>query len=320
MTLLCAPDPLALPLAGVEAAAPLVQGAPRALEDAIREVLQVAAAAQSDSDPAFARSVRDRTLASLSPIAAGAATVRAVSARGATGSRSAAVIERVLDNAPGGDHAAAALFDRLLLRSAPLSAVRARRVFLARELSFRYRMRDLTRPFRVLALGAGPDPEVVAFLRHARTDGAAVAVTLVDPDPDALERASRRLRSAGAGRVEAVCADPVAISGDGDGSEVGRHDFVQIAHQLDFLPDELASRVLAYGYRRLARGGELVAGHLHHDLSPADRALLEWWLEWYPYYRAPREVGALVTTAGLEGGRAVGLVRGPNVYVILQRD
>lgn len=287
-----------------------------ALETYMREVAGRALLGDADA----VRALRAESLEALRPVAAGSRTITAVQARGTAGARGLRVVGHLLKGDPMGETAASALFDRVLVESTPVSAMRARELFLRRELAFRFRMRDLSRPFRVLVMGAAAMPGALEAVKTACARGGASEVTLVDADESALECAAGAGSVPAGVRVEAIAADPVGLA-FAEEHELPQQDLVLIPGHLDFAPDDVSARLLEYGYGVLASGGELLAGHFHRDLTALDRVLMEWWLEWYPYYRSPKEVGALVSKSGVRerGGRAAGMVRGPNVYVVVQR-
>lgn len=319
MTQLCI-DPLARPFRRVEAASSSATDDPERFQDALTAYLRAVAAQAGPCDPALLGAMRGEVLARLRSIVAGGRTVSAVAARGDAGTRGTDVVGHIVRGVAKGTSASSTVFDRLLVSSTPASALRARELFFAREMAFRYRVRDLSRPFRVLVMGAAAIPGVVDAAGRMNARGGAVELVLVDADEAALRSAVGGQGPPPRVRIDSRAVDPVGLAFAEEEAEP-LHDLVLISGHLDFAPDQIASRLLDFGFSSLSPGGELLAGHFHRDLTPLDRILMEWWLEWYPYYRSPKEVGALVSRAKVreQGGRAAGMVRGPNVYVVIQR-
>jgi hypothetical protein len=67
-------------------------------------------------------------------------------------------------------------------------------------------------------------------------------------------------------------------------------------------------------------GGAFLVAHFEHDLAPLDRLVLDLWLRWTPHFRKPREIARLLGRTSAQGAAsAAGLVRGPNVYLSVER-
>ncbi|MFH0945051.1 MAG: methyltransferase domain-containing protein [Planctomycetota bacterium] len=264
---------------------------------------------------------RETTLEELTPVVSTAGLLRAVRRRTEAGARNFSALRRAMVNVPSGEDPAAEAFDRCLLSANALSALRARRTFFRRELRYRFQRSPLDRPFRVLSFGAGPGDELLEFLREQGPQAGRVQATLLDGDADCAAHMRQQLGNNGiSSSLEIRQLDPVRAALIDETSGMERQDFIYAPCLFDFLPDEVAAKCLEFIYRLLSPRGQFFLAHYHRDLTPADQVVLEWWLEWYPYFRTPQEVGRLLSKSGLaRAGRAAGLVRGPNVYVVVER-
>lgn len=278
------------------------------------------AAEWTSREPQSRCELRDACVRGLEPWSANATLVRR--ARHSAGSRrSFSVVEHVLENEPRGEGAAAREFDRVLLSSHALSALRARRVVFQRELVRRFRGRENGAVFRVAALNAGPAPELLDFLATLGPAARHVHVVVVDGDEASLAHVQDR---AEAMRCEATLElrriDPARAALLREPLSSRPFDFVYAPASFDYVPDDLAERCLEHAFAQLKPGGSLFLAHYHRDLTSFDRMLLEWWLGWFPYFRAPKELARVVTRTSLaKDGTGAGAVRGPNVYVFVER-
>ncbi len=291
------------------------------IERTMRSFAREAARRLRGHTPAQRKRQRDRCLAALRPLLEPGSVLEAVRKRGEAGTRSYEALCRALGNDPAGDNPAAAGFDRFLMKTNALSALRARRTFFQRELRYRYARAAPARPFRVLAFGAGPRSVLLTFLRSLGPAAERVQATLMDGDAGCLAAARVEAERGGFGaRLTTLDVDPVRASLLGKGQDLGQQDFLFSPGLLDFLPDEVAGKVLGFAFGLLGRGGAMVMAHYHRDLTAVDRLVMEWWLEWFPYFRTPRHIGTLLaSTAVREEGVAAGLLRGPNVYLVVER-
>lgn len=271
--------------------------------------------------PEEAKELRDRALERLLPLIGSSRVLEAVRQRDAAGARGFPLLLRALQNEPGGADPAAAAFDAFLLACPALSALRARRLFFRRELEYRFANVERGQQFRVLAFGSGPLCEIVDFLECLGPDAARVHATLIDGDAASLESAKRRASAGGFARsLTAHGDDPQRVALFGGSVKFGLQDFVYSPFVLDFAPDDVVERCLRYAFQQLAKGGMMVFGHYNGDLTPADRVILEWWIEWFPYFRPPQDLSKMVRKSlANRASSAVGLVRGPNVYVVVER-
>ena len=264
---------------------------------------------------------RETALEELTPVVRSAGLLREVRRRTESGARNYSALRRAMSNVPSGEDLAAEAFDRCLLSANALSALRARRTFFRRELRYRFQHSPTDKPFRVLSFGAGPGDELLEFLRDQGPQAARIQATLLDGDADCAAHMKQQLGSNGiSSSLEIRQVDPVRAALLNETCGMEQQDFIYAPCLFDFLPDEVAGRCLEYIYRLLSPRGQFFLAHYHRDLTPADQVVLEWWLEWYPYFRTPKKVGRLLSRNGLaRTGRAAGLVRGPNVYVVVER-
>lgn len=190
------------------------------------------------------------------------------------------------------------------------AALRARRVFFARELLHARRRHDefpTARPFRALLLGACIAPELIAFLHRSAAESCGpMELTVVDSDSAALESLERQAASVHApAMLSLVERDPIdertAHGGDGE-----TQDRVLIAQAFDRAPRAEAAAVLAGAARCLAAGGYLIAAHLHEDLAGECAT-------------KRRDAADLLALADGERADAAVLDRGPNRYLVVRR-
>ncbi len=320
MTTLLAEDPVSTLVLALEARRS-TNAAAKAYAGLFEAFVRDAARAMSDRSPLERKAFRDDVAERIAPWVASSGTLAAIRRRESSGSRSFAAVEYALGNRACGDDGVAEAFDRFLLGSSPLAAIRARRLFFKRELSYRLRHVPAGERYRVLVFGSGPRPEVLDVLASDEVDASRAAVTLIDGDSDCLRRSMRFARRHGfEGSIRAIEVDPIRASLVCDAAPLAGQDFVYCPTLFDFVPDDVAARCLEFAFRCLRSGAPLIAAHYHHDLTASDRIVLEWWLEWFPYFRSPREVAALLTQANLDAPFGVaGMMRGPNVYLAVER-
>lgn len=228
------------------------------------------------------------------------------------------VLRRVLRHDSAGSGRESEL-DRFLLDSVALSALRARRVFLVRELLNRWRHSSPRRAFRATSLGIGAHAELLELLAHESVQPVAVEATIIDADARGVEKTLERVRAQGLnGVVRGMVRDPSRFAGD-DGALVPQ-DVILAPYQLDFLSDADATSMLDRALEGLAPGGELLTAHWHHDLTARDRLVVGGFLGWEPTFRKPRALARLIQGVARKcGATAVGLLRGPNLYFVIQR-
>ncbi|MBL8769021.1 MAG: hypothetical protein JNL94_16740 [Planctomycetes bacterium] len=284
------------------------------------DALADAASEWGTREPEARLELRDACVRGLEPWSGNSTLVRRT--RDSEGSRrSFSVVEHVLENEPRGDGPAAREFDRVLLSSHALSALRARRVVFGRELLRRFRARENGAVFRVAALNAGPAPELFDFLTAIGSAGRCVHAVIVDGDEASLRHVEDRFATM---RCEATLElrriEPARAALLREPLSSRPFDFVYAPASFDYVPDELAARCLEHAFAQLKPGGSLFLAHYHRDLTTFDRMLLEWWLGWFPYFRAPKELARVVTQTSLaKDGTGAGAVRGPNVYAFIER-
>lgn len=296
-----------------EAASPRVQ-------DRLRQVLGSVGASLASRSAEERRSCRERILEELNPLVGSSGLLLVVRERSLAGARNFRVLRRAQQNRPRGCGPAAQAFDRFLLSTHALSALRARRHFFRRELCYRFRRAPLDRPFRVLSYGSGPGQELIEFLRDIGPAAGRLEATLLDGDADSLRHARAQADRTGNGAcLMTRRTDPVRAALLGEDQRLAGQDFVYAPCLFDFLPDEVAAACMSFIYRLLSERGQFFLAHYHRDLTIVDRTVLEWWLEWYPYFRTPRGVAKLLQWSVKDRGCAVGLVRGPNVYLVVGR-
>jgi SAM-dependent methyltransferase len=287
---------------------------------ALRAALAGVANAWATREPEARCALRDACVRGVERWSAQATLVQRAR-RGEGTRRSFSVIEHVLENEPYGEGLAAKEFDRVLLSSHALSALRARRVVFGRELVRRFRARENGAVFRVAALNAGPAPELLEFLAGLGPEGRSVHAVVVDGDEASLNHVEQRFAEQ---RCEATLElrriEPARAALLREPLSTRAFDFVYSPASFDYVPDDLAARCLEHAFAQLKPGGSLFLAHYHRDLTSFDRMLLEWWLGWFPYFRAPKELARVVTQTSLaKDGTGAGAVRGPNVYVFIER-
>ena len=288
----------------------------------LRQVLGWVGATLSSHSAEERRDCRGRILEEFEPLVESAGLLRAVRQRTLAGSRNFRALQRASLNRPQGSSPAAEAFDRFLLSTHALSALRARRHFFRRELRYRFRQAPLDRPFRVLSYGAGPGQELLEFLSDIGPAAGKLELTLLDGDADGLRHVQAQANRIGNGSCLVTRQmDPVRSALFCDDPDLREQDFIYAPCLFDFLPDEVAGACMVFACRLLSERGQFLLAHYHRDLTTLDRLVLEWWLEWYPYFRSPREIARLLQRSILRSrGRAVGLVRGPNIYLVVGRS
>ncbi len=208
--------------------------------------------------------------------------------------------------------------DRFVLDSTALAALRARRVFLGRELRHRERRADRSRPFRAASIGLGDHGALIDLLANPVPATAPVEAAIVDVDEEGVTDALDRARGEG-GRatVRGASGDPRALD---DELAPRSQDVIVVPAHLDFVSADDAAEVIRRAFDRLAPGGELLTGHWHDDLTPRDRLVLEGLLGWAPVFRRPRALARMVQGfAGERGATVAGCLRGPNIFFVIQR-
>ncbi len=240
-------------------------------------------------------------------------TMRAAASAQPDGRRDHAVLRHVLLNVPSGANAAAERFDRWLLATHALAALRARRRFFHRELRLQLKSAPADRAMRILAFGAGPLPEALDVLDERGPDVPRAEVVLVDAAPDVV-------RAPGAPAVTFHAADPMSLLGAPPVDLLGDLDFAYSPYLFDHASDAEVLRSIDFLFAHLRPGGQLVFAHYDGELTDRDRLVLEAWLDWTPRFRTRKQLARLLDrTDAKRHGDAVGLVRGPNVYVVVQK-
>lgn len=183
------------------------------------------------------------------------------------------------------------------------STVRSRRRLLAREIldAARKSCGRGEEEFRVINLGAGPAQELSDVVRNWDSPGRLV-LTLIDQDEGALEFADRSLRLAGArpgGRVEVRCRhvafgellrDPRLLA------ELVGQDFIYSAGFFDYLPDSVASALLAGLILLLRDNGRVLVGNA---LDARDvKWVPEFVLDWHMIYRSQEQMLGILPETG----------------------
>jgi SAM-dependent methyltransferase len=204
-----------------------------------------------------------------------------------------ATIEIIYENRPTGDDLASLVFDDYYLSSPPAQAVRNRLDYLVERLQEQVATRADrgTNPVRILNLGSGPARELVRLSEDA-TFARAADVTCVDLDPAALAFARGRLDGRLRRPVTTVCTDVAHLFKD-EALRSEPFDVVYAAGLFDYLRASLASRLIEGCYRLLAPGGVLIIGNFSRELSPNDRILMAWLLEWILIYRDESDYGEI---------------------------
>lgn len=295
---------------------------PEVVQARLEHFMACAGAALRGRAPEERREFRDRVGERLAVAVAESALLRAIRGRREVGTLNFDALRLTFANTAQGDEPLVVGFERFLLQSAPLSALRARRIFARRELAYRCRLHGEERPFQSLSLGAGPEPEGLEHLLERPAEAARLQVTLVDADKKALEQARARADAAGVGAaLRCVAADPVRLALAGGDAQPADLDFVCSLGGFDYLPDPLVVHCVEDAFQRLRPGGEILMAFYHRDLSAADRLIMEWWLHWFPYFRSGKDIATLLRRTSIpNNGRLAGMSRGPNYYVIIQKN
>jgi hypothetical protein len=183
------------------------------------------------------------------------------------------------------------------------ATVRSRRRLLAREIldAARKACGRGEEEFRVTNLGAGPAQELSDVVAKWDPPGRLV-LTLIDQDAGALEYADRSLRLAGVrldGRVEVRCRhiafsellrDPRLLA------EIAAQDLIYSAGFFDYLPDPIASALLAGLISLLRDNGRVLVGNA---LDARDvKWVPEFVLDWHMIYRSQQQMIALLPETG----------------------
>lgn len=183
--------------------------------------------------------------------------------------------------------------------------------------------RQQGRPFAVLSMGCGPAVELQRFIRHSElAEGA--RITLVDFNPETLDHARDRIRSAllESGREAQVSFVQKSVhsllksTAGGLGVELpGGYDFVYCAGLFDYLSDKVCERLVRLFYSWTRPGGRLLVTNMHE--RTLNRYLLEHQAEWFLVYRDERQM--LSMGAGLGSQRTFTDDTGINLCLEVER-
>jgi hypothetical protein len=204
------------------------------------------------------------------------------------------ICERTLSEDPVGR-----AFDRFFQGQAAAEVVRSRTAGLAAALTNRV-VATQPSPFRVVSVGSGPALEIEQAVRALSVaDRARLAVTLVDLDEEALDKARSRLATLLAPEQITVRRENLFRLANNPrlASCVGPADFSFCTGLFDYLADEPARALLALLWAGLAPGGTLLVGNFAPHCPT--RAYMEWIGNWYLLYRTREELLQLALDAGL---------------------
>jgi extracellular factor (EF) 3-hydroxypalmitic acid methyl ester biosynthesis protein len=194
------------------------------------------------------------------------------------------------------------LFDRFFQSQAAVHVVRTRTEQIAAALADFVLLSDRAR-VRVCSVGSGPAIDIargVGLVPDARRRQ--LEVELLDMDDEALDYAGARLRSVMNAEQIACRRDNLYRLADKPRPALASEscDFLVCSGLFDYLPDESATKLLAWLWQRLAPGGRLLVGNFApHNPS---RAYMEWIGNWYLIYRTAEEMTALAQAAGIPRG------------------
>jgi len=207
------------------------------------------------------------------------------------------MMEMIYNNTAQGDGKLGLLVDRYCLDSAASRAVRGRRLLLKEQLMRLYK--DHTgngQPFQILNLACGPCRELADFLKDC-PHPERVSALCVDADPQALEHASRIIRSFSHGAaVKYMAENLVKWSLGRVDHEFGAQDFIYSAGLTDYLDKRLFQALISKCHNQLKPGGTLIIGNF--GPTNPDKTFMDHILQWKLIHRNEDELQSLFRVSG----------------------
>ena len=207
-------------------------------------------------------------------------------------------------------------FDRFFQSQAAPQAVRNRTALIADSLVKFVRERPGART-HVVSFGCGPAIDIRRALQQlAGTERQNVGFSLIDMDPLALDRASRRLEILlEEGRLRCIRDNLLRMVQRGKIKDrLGEVDFLFCSGLFDYLDDQTVVTTLSEFWDCLSLGGELLV----FNFGPANtsRDYMEWIGNWYLIYRDAQTMMDLAKQAHLDdhGVVVVAEETGANLY------
>lgn len=191
-------------------------------------------------------------------------------------------------------------FDRFFQSQTAPQAVRNRTALIADSLVNFVCERPGART-HVVSFGCGPAIDIRRALQQlAGTERQNVGFTLIDMDPLALDRASRRLEILlDEGRLRCIRDNLLRmVQKGGTKEQLGEVDFLFCSGLFDYLDDQTVVATLSEFWNCLSPGGELMV----FNFGPANtsRDYMEWIGNWYLIYRDAQTMMDLAEQASFD--------------------
>ena len=227
-------------------------------------------------------------------------------------------IDWIYANEAGGTGRLGPALDRCFLDEPAAQAVRNRRGLLRRTIT-RLLERHRDRPVRIVSMACGPAREIFDVLDELGSPERLDA-TLIDIDPEALEQVREEIERRGVGAsVRTFEGNLIYLAMGRQKIELEPQDLMYSIGLIDYFNDKLVSKLMSWGHRSLAPGGELVLGNFHPK-NP-DKALMDYVLDWRLTHRNEADMNRLFQQSAF--GRACTRIEfeasGVNLFATCER-
>jgi hypothetical protein len=162
----------------------------------------------------------------------------------------------------------------------------------------------VAKDYDLVSVGSGPALEIVQALQGASSAHRCLwRVLLLDLDPQALDRASRRILAFLAKEQVQCVRDnlfrlPHQVP---ERSPLRNADFIVCLGFLDYLNDDDAAAMVRLFWSRLKPHGQILVG----SFSPScqSRPFMEWIGNWYLHYRTTSQLAQMAAASGIPTDR-----------------
>ena len=200
-------------------------------------------------------------------------------------------IEMIYRNRPAGTGRIGPLLDRCFLNSPIATAIRNRRVLLAKEIMKTVQAKDGAA--HVTCLACGPAQEVFDVFQQL-DDRRRLQASLIDIDLQALAYVADRRDNAGLqNRINLINANLVYLALGRQKLELKDQDLIYSIGLIDYFNDKFVVKLLNWIHGRLRPGGTVILGNFHPNNYCKE--VMDYVLEWRLIHRSEEDMNRLFT-------------------------
>jgi extracellular factor (EF) 3-hydroxypalmitic acid methyl ester biosynthesis protein len=202
-------------------------------------------------------------------------------------------IEMIYRNRPAGTKRIGPLLDRCFLSSAIATAIRNRRVLLAKEIMETVQANNGAA--HVTCLACGPAHEVFDVFQQL-DDSRRLQASLIDIDLQALAYVAERRDNAGLqNRINLINANLVYLALGRQKLELRDQDLIYSLGLIDYFNDKFVIKLLNWIHGRLRPGGTVILSNFHPNNYCKE--VMDYVLEWRLLHRSEEEMHRLFTAS-----------------------